>query len=95
MDNNGSAHGPVAIAEKSPFYKMFWAGVMLTSGTLTTLTAKVHMEHFKITQPNFTHTQFIIMRKTNSLLLFTTKKKILLLLLLSPINHHQWFIFEI
>jgi uncharacterized membrane protein len=89
MDNNGSAHGPVAIAEKSPFYKMFWAGVMLTSGTLTTLTAKVHIEH-KMAQPNFTHTQFIIIRKTYSLFLL----QYILCLLLLPINIINVFIFE-
>ncbi len=39
--NESSLHAPVAAASDKPAsYKLFWAAVMLISGTFTTLTAK-------------------------------------------------------
>lgn len=43
MIEDNSGHGPahVAPADKPASYKLFWASVMLVSGTFTTLFAKV------------------------------------------------------
>jgi len=44
IEESSRHNSTVGVPEKSATYKMFWAAIMLISGTLTTLTAKVQFE---------------------------------------------------